>query len=110
MNKSNNCLFCKIINGSLPSTKVYEDEHTLAFLNINPEGPEHTLVVPKACYRNIYDCPPNILHHVINTTQKIAVELSKKYPTIRIVQNNEAPIQEIFHFHFHVIPYKDKNK
>jgi len=96
-----NCIFCKIIAGEIPCEKVYEDKHTLAFLDAKPVNPGHTLIVPKAHVRNIFDCPPETLNKVMATVQKVA----KKYPCVKIVQNNEKPLQEVFHLHFHVIPY-----
>jgi len=95
------CIFCKIVRGELPSTKVYEDENTLAFLNIAPDRPGHTLVIPKTHCRNIFDCPPETLNQVMATVQTIA----KRYKCVKIIQNNEKPLQEVFHFHVHVIPY-----
>jgi len=104
MNASNDCIFCKIINGELSCQKVYEDEHTFAFFTNRPEHPEHTLVIPKTHVKNIKDCPPEILNHVMATVQKIA----KKHKCVKIVQNNEKPLQEVFHMHFHVIPWSNK--
>ena len=98
------CVFCDIIAGKIPAKKVYEDEHTLAFLTIEPVMPNHTLVIPKAHVRNILDCPPDVLNHVMATVQKIA----KKYKCVKIIQNNEKPLQEVFHLHFHVIPFDPK--
>ena len=96
------CVFCDIVDGKIPCNKVYEDEFVLAFLSINPESPGHTLIVPKKHFNNIKDCPKETLNKVISVVQEIA----KRYHCIRIVQNNEKPLQEVFHLHFHVIPYK----
>jgi len=103
------CVFCKIINGELPCKKVYADEHTLAFLPLQPDHPEHTLVIPKKHCRNIIDCPPDVLDKVMATVQKVTTQLVAKYKCARIVQNNEAPLQEVFHLHFHVIPCDSTN-
>jgi histidine triad (HIT) family protein len=103
MNELNDCIFCKIIRGELPCTKVFEDENTFAFLSTNPVSAGHTLVIPKQHCRNIFDASPEILACTIKTVQKIA----KKYPCAQIVQNNEKPLQEVFHLHFHIIPYRD---
>jgi len=100
MNESNDCVFCKIIRGELPCKKVFEDEHTLAFLSNGAVTPGHTLIVPKEHYRNFCSCPPEVLNQIVKTTQKIAA----KYPSCKIVVNNEKPLQEVFHLHFHVIP------
>ena len=104
MNESDNCIFCKIIAGEVPCEKIYEDKHTFAFLTNRPEGPDHTLVIPKQHYRNILDCPPDVLNHVMGTVQKLSKELIAKHGWARIVQNNEKPVQEVFHLHFHIIP------
>ena len=66
------CIFCKIINGEIPSGKVYEDETTYAFLDVQPIARYHTLVVPKAHYENIYDIPENLYLDVMKTTKAIA--------------------------------------
>ena len=103
MSGQDNCIFCKILKGELPCDKVYEDEHTFAFLTIKPDAPGHILVIPKKHYRNLFDCPSETLNHVIHTVQKLA----KSHSCVKIVQNNERPIQEVFHLHFHIIPYGD---
>ena len=102
MNTSNDCIFCKIIQGQLPCTKVFENDDTFAFLSNRPEQPGHTLIVPKQHIRNIFDCPPDVLNKVMETTQSIA----KKHKCVKIIQNNEKPLQEVFHLHFHVIPHE----
>jgi histidine triad (HIT) family protein len=101
------CIFCKIIAGQLPSKKIYEDDQTLAFQNINPEpsGKFGILVVPKTHFRNIFDVPPKVLSQLISVVQKLAIEMKEHgAPAVKIVQNNERPLQEIFHLHFHIIP------
>ena len=104
------CVFCKIIKGEIPCKKVYEDEHTLAFYPLQPDHPEHTLVIPKKHCRNILDCPPDVLANVMETVQKLSKNLIKTHGCARIVQNNEPPLQEVFHLHFHIIPYTPKMK
>lgn len=100
------CVFCEIIKGNIPCEKVYEDEKVFAFLSNNPVKPGHTLVVPKVHVRNILDCPPDILSDVMTGVKKISEKLTKDgAKAIQIVQNNEKPLQEVFHLHFHVIPY-----
>jgi histidine triad (HIT) family protein len=100
-------LFLKIIKGELPSYKIYEDEHTYAFLTIGPNTKGHTLVIPKKYAENIYDIDEDSLSHVIKSVQKVAKLLkeSLKADGIKIAQNNEvAGGQAVFHLHFHVIP------
>ncbi len=103
----NDNIFARILRGELPAVKVYEDDHTLAFMDIFPHSVGHTLVIPKSPARNLLDADPEALCHVIRTTQKVAraVKRALNADGIRIMQLNEAPAgQEVFHLHFHVIP------
>ena len=85
---------------------MYEDDDVLAFLTIAPETPGHTLVIPKKHVRNILDCPPATLAAVMKGVQTVAAKLIADGATaIKIIQNNEKPLQEVFHLHVHVIPY-----
>jgi len=95
------CLFCKIVAGKIPSTKVYEDKNVFAFLTIKPERAGHLLVVPKKHYKNIVDCPNNVLNEIFNAIRII----TKDMKSFKIIQNNNEPFQEIFHLHFHIIPW-----
>lgn len=100
------CLFCKIVAGEIPAEKVYEDEHTFVFLDINPNNPGHTLVLPKKHFENIFDIPPETLTPMYVTAQKIAKAL-KKFGAegVNLISNNDtAAHQVIFHAHIHVIP------
>ena len=104
-----NNLFAKILRGEMPSYKVYEDDKALAFLDIMPRAPGHTLVLPKAAARNILDVPPDDLAHVIKVTQKVAQAAIKTFGAdgVTIQQFNEgAGGQVVFHLHVHVIPRK----
>lgn len=102
-----NCIFCKIIAGGIPATKVYEDEHATAFLDIRPVNPGHTLVVPREHHRNIFDIPSQTLSNVMPAVKKIAEALraSGLAEGVNIHINNEPVAgQVIFHSHLHVIP------
>jgi len=102
-----NNIFAKILRGELPCHKVYEDEHTLAFLDIMPRSPGHTLVIPKAPARNILDIAPDSLAHVIRTAKKIAIAGKKAFNAdgITLQQFSEqAGGQVVFHLHVHVMP------
>ena len=103
------CLFCKIIKGEISSYKVYEDDYTLAFLDINPEGLGHTLVIPKKHFDNYNDIDMKTIEHV-NNAGKIVFNKIKdnlKPDGIRLVQNNGI-IQDVLHYHLHIVPvYKD---
>ena len=106
---SNN-LFAKILRGEFPCYKVYEDDHVLAFLDIMPRVPGHTLVIPKAPARNILDIAPDDFAHVARGAQKIAVAAMKAFKAdgITIQQFNEpAGGQVVFHLHMHVMPRHD---
>jgi histidine triad (HIT) family protein len=105
-----NNIFAKILRGDLPTYKVYEDEHTLAFLDIMPRAPGHTLVIPKHQARNILDIPADQLGHVMKVVQKIAQASMKVFNAdgITVQQFNErAGGQVVFHLHVHVIPRKE---
>jgi histidine triad (HIT) family protein len=105
---SNN-IFAKILRGELPCYKVYEDDKALAFLDIMPRSPGHTLVLPKAPARNILDVPTADLAHVAMVTQKIAKAVMTAFSAdgVTIQQFNEAAGgQVVFHLHVHIIPRK----
>ena len=102
--------FAKILRGEFPSYKVYEDDHTLAFLDIMPRSVGHTLVIPKASARNILDISPEDFAHVARVAQKIARAAMEAFDAdgITIQQFSEpAGGQVVFHLHVHVIPRKD---
>jgi histidine triad (HIT) family protein len=104
-----NNIFAKILRGELPCHKVYEDERALAFLDIMPRAPGHTLVLPKAPARNLLDVEAADLAHVMQVAQKIARASLKAFGAdgITIHQFNEsAGGQVVFHLHVHVIPRK----
>ena len=105
-----NNLFAKILRGELPCYKVYEDDKALAFLDIMPRAPGHTLVLPKAPARNILDVAPDDLAHVIKVAQKIAKVSVQVFGAdgVTMQQFNEgAGGQVVFHLHMHVMPRHD---
>jgi histidine triad (HIT) family protein len=109
LNYDPNNIFAKILRGELPCHKVYEDEKALAFLDIMPRAPGHTLVLPKAPARNLLDVEAADLAHVMQVAQKIARASLKVFGAdgITIQQFNEsAGGQVVFHLHVHVIPRK----
>ena len=102
-----NNIFAKILRGEIPCHKVYEDEHTFAFMDIMPRCPGHTLVIPKQPARNILDISPDSLAHVARTAKKIAVAGMKAFNAdgITLQQFSEhAGGQVVFHLHVHVMP------
>ena len=105
------CLFCKIIKGEIPSYKIYEDNSTIAFLDINPDSYGHTLIIPKKHFKNYEDIDLEIITS-INKTGKIVYQkiLQKLKPDgIRITQNNGI-IQDVPHYHLHIIPIYKNDK
>jgi histidine triad (HIT) family protein len=106
----NNNIFAKILRGEIPSVKVYEDEHTLAFMDVMPQAPGHVLVVPKAASRNLLDADPAALAKTIPVVQTIANAVKEAFDAdgVFVCQFNEpAAGQTVFHLHFHVIPRHD---
>jgi histidine triad (HIT) family protein len=105
-----NNIFCKILRGEIPCHAVYEDEHTLAFMDIMPQAPGHTLVIPKTPSRNILDADPTTFMWLMPTVQKIAKAVKKAFHAdgVRVFQFNEqAAGQTVFHLHFHILPIKE---
>lgn len=101
------CIFCKIITQKIPAEIVYEDEYSIAFLDIKPVNPGHTLVLPKAHFRNLLDIPADDLCKVMPAIQKVAGAVIKaiKAEGVNVSTNNEpAAGQLVFHLHFHIIP------
>ena len=106
------CIFCKIINGDIPSYTIYEDEIVKCFLDVNPESNGHTLIIPKKHYTALKDIPVETLSHIMEVAKKMETLLEEKlhYDGLRLVQNNGF-IQEVKHYHLHLIPmYKNKNE
>lgn len=105
------CIFCKIAKGELPCYKLYEDDNTMALLDIFPVHPGHALVMPKKHTTDIFDTDEETARQMIAAAKKIAPAVMKatKADGINIGMNNrEAAGQEVFHAHLHVIPrYKD---
>ena len=101
------CLFCRIAEGEIPAQKVYEDSEHIAFLDINPRNPGHTLVMPKKHYETIMQMPDHEAADIFKVVRKMAVAVKKgmKADGVSIGQSNErAAGQVIPHVHFHVIP------
>ena len=106
-------IFEKIIDGEIPSYKIYEDDYVYSFLDVFPVTKGHTLIVPKKHVRNILDCDSETASHIGSVLPKIANAVKDAYNCdgINIFQNNEEYAgQTVFHLHFHVVPrYKDKD-
>ena len=103
-----NCIFCKIIKGDIPSSKVYEDDNILAFLDINPQSTGHTLVIPKYHAAKNHELPvqyQQALGQGIGIVSKALVAFYNDKLDYNILQNNGSGAgQEVFHVHYHIIP------
>src|ERR1700744_3486763 len=107
MTCDSNNVFAKILRGEIPSVKVYEDDRTLAFMDVMPQAEGHVLVIPKEPAENLFDLSPEGAAAMMATTQKVtkAVKKGLDAPGIMLAQLNGAPAgQSVFHVHFHVIP------
>ena len=103
----NDCVFCAIAAGEIPSFKVYEDDDVLAYLDINPFTRGHTLVIPKGHSAGLLDTDDAVLAAVVARVRKVAARLKEALPCdgFNILQNNgEAAGQTVKHLHFHIVP------
>ena len=103
-------IFCKIINGEIPSYTIYEDDIVKVFLDVNQECVGHALIIPKKHCENLYEIDEPTLNHILKIAKQIANLLKEKlgFDGLTLVENNELG-QEVKHFHLHLIPiYKDK--
>ena len=100
------CIFCKIINGDIPSFKVYEDDAVYAFLDISQVTMGHTLVIPKNHVKNIYGLDEETAKNVFKVIPRLAKALKKTFDLegLNIINNNDKPLQSVYHFHIHLIP------
>lgn len=107
-----NCIFCKIINGEIPSYTIFEDDLIKIFLDINPTSNGHCLVIPKKHFLDINDIDSEYLNHIFTVVKEMLPILESKlnYDGISLCQNNGF-VQEVKHFHLHLIPkYKNSKK
>ena len=106
-----NCIFCKIIDGTVPSAKIYEDEHVYVFMDIMPLTKGHVLMIPKVHVENLYGMSEEQASRLFAVAPKIANALKDKFKPagMNLLQNNGAPAgQSVFHFHLHFIPRYDE--
>ena len=102
-----NCIFCKIAKGEIPSTKVFENENVFVFLDINPLTEGHCLVIPKQHFENIFDIEESILKEIIKTAKDLAIRMKINLGVTGVQLVNASgkdAEQSVFHFHLHVIP------
>lgn len=98
------CIFCKIVKGEIPSTKVYEDENVYAFKDINPAAPIHVLVIPKEHTTNILDTKSETIVKIFEAINKIAEQLGIDKDGFRVINNcGKDAGQEVMHVHFHML-------
>lgn len=103
----NDNIFAKILRGEAPAFKVYEDDFSLAFMDVMPQVAGHTLVIPKDPTEDIFDADPVILGHTMATVKKVGVAVKRAFdvPGIMLAQlNGKAAGQTVFHLHFHILP------
>lgn len=99
-----NCLFCRIVSGEIPSNKVYEDDKVLAFRDISPQAPEHILVIPKQHFDSILDADPQTVGYMQSIVVKLARELGLDVSGFRLVVNTGFDgMQSVMHLHMHVL-------
>lgn len=102
-----NCIFCKIINGEIPSAKIYENDQVLAFMDISQTTKGHTLVIPKVHKENIYEMDSETARNVFEVVPEIAKAIKTAFNPegLNIISNTgEIAGQTVFHFHIHLIP------
>lgn len=109
MVEEKDCIFCKIVNGEIPSEKTYEDDNFIAFLDINPKAEGHTVIVSKKHFRNLLDMPTTLGNEMLDAVKNVALDLIKNGNAegFNLVVNNEpAAGQIVFHAHCHILPRK----
>ena len=112
--QKDDCIFCKIANGEIPSKTIYEDDKYRVILDLGPATKGHALILPKDHYANLYELPDENAAEVLVLAKKMATKMTSALGCdgFNIVQNNgETAGQTVFHFHMHLIPrYKDDNQ
>ena len=100
------CVFCRILNGEIPSYKVFENDDVLAILDISQATRGHTLIIAKKHYKNLYDIDAALAGNVFSVVPRVANAIKKAFNPIgmNVVVNTEKPLQTVFHFHIHLIP------
>lgn len=111
--KLDNCIFCKIANGEIPSATLYEDEDFRVILDLGPASKGHALILPKEHAANIFELPEELAAKAMVVAKKVSTVLMEglKCDGLNIVQNNGEPAgQTVFHFHMHLIPRFEGDK
>lgn len=103
-------IFCKIINGDVPSYNIYEDDKVIVILDANPKSNGHCLIIPKKHYKDLYDISSEMLNHIMEVSKKISCLLIEKLGCNGItLEENNGIVQEVKHFHLHIIPVYKKD-
>ena len=109
--KNDNCIFCKLANGDIPTRTLYEDQDYRVIMDASPATRGHALVIPKDHYENLYEIPEDVAAGAVRVAKRVALVMKDKLGTagLNLVQNNgEAAGQTVMHFHMHIIPrYED---
>lgn len=111
--RDENCIFCKLANGEIPTATLYEDEVFRVILDVSPASRGHALILPKNHFRNLYDLEDSVAEKALVLAKKLVQRFSESLGCqgYNIVQNNEvAAGQTVFHFHIHLIPRYEKDK
>ncbi len=111
--KNENCIFCKIAAGEIPSATIYEDEDFRVILDIEPASKGHALILPKEHYANLYELPEELASKVLVVAKKVVTAMTEVLGCdgYNVLQNNgEAAGQTVFHFHMHLIPRYNKDQ
>lgn len=112
--RDDNCIFCKLANGDIPTNAIYEDDSFKVILDMSPATKGHALILPKDHYKNLYEMPEDKVAAAFVLAKKLAVTMTDKLGAegFNIVQNNnEVAGQTVFHFHIHLIPrYSSDNQ
>lgn len=106
------CIFCKLVEGSIPSAKIYEDDHVVAFMDIMPVTQGHVLLIPKTHCENLYELTEDEAANLFKAAPKIANALNEEFKPagLNLLQNNGSFAgQTVYHFHMHFIPRYDKS-
>ena len=109
--KDDNCIFCKLANGEIPTNSIYEDDDFKVILDASPATKGHSLIIPKEHYKDIYEIDEELAGKAFKLAKKLTISMTDKLGCdgFNIIQNNkEVAGQTVFHFHMHLIPrYKD---
>lgn len=104
---SDDCIFCKIVGGDIPAERIFENEHVIAFNDINPKAPTHILVIPKKHFATLNDVPTDemdIIRTLFDAIREIAHKAGVAEDGYRVIVNtNRSSGQEVFHLHFHIM-------